>query len=77
MIVEIVTRDVPVSIPVSENAADIAENAGMGIGEYASLSPISYHVIYYLLWTAASYFPLSLVSPDWHYISEINFSMLL
>ncbi len=30
-------RVVPLLIPVSENAADTTENAGIGIGEYTSL----------------------------------------
>ncbi len=37
-----------VLIPVSENAADTTENAGIGIGEYTSLctNHIPYNVIY-------------------------------
>ncbi len=38
-----------VPIPVSENASDSAENAGISIGKYPSLAQIRHHVIYYSL----------------------------
>ncbi len=46
---KLMTRVVPIPIPVSEKTSDTTENACVGVGKYPSPAQIRYLVIYYSL----------------------------
>ncbi len=68
---------VPILISVSENAADTAENAGIGNGRYISPCTNQIPMSFISPEMVLSYLTISPVSSDWHYIPEINLSLPL